>query len=336
MLRAYWLLALGLVGVALASTAAVAPAKASKAKPADKKDDKAKPADNGGKAKPVDDGKSAKPDETKGAGEQDNQKGEQPATKPEAESGSSAKANESGAPSDETEESTPPPPPPAPPRADEQNPRPYLKLPEPEKPSRQVELGAHVGMEYLPARGSALSYGPGFAWGGHARIEIAPWMGFRISFTQSSQPVSVPDGALGLQSGTRIDQPDLSVLLLRARIEPTWVVSPRLRLWAGIGAGWGRVSAPALTTSGTQADLNAAQRKGVMLEFSGGLGGSFDVIPNWLAASLMVSGGFLTNQTGEVFTSSQAFTADGHRTQLAGLPHFSSSLSALFGVSVLL
>ncbi len=209
-------------------------------------------------------------------------------------------------------------------------------MPPPDKPSRQVELGPHFGVEYLPADGNAASYDAGFAWGAHARVLIAPWMGFRLSFTNSSQAVSVRDGGLGLTAGTRIDQPALSVLLLRARLEPTWVLGPRLRLWAGVGAGWGRISAPSLTTTGTQADLHSPGRKGVMLEFSGALGASVDVIPDWLAASLMLSAGAVTNQSGEVFSPSQAFTADGHRIKIDGLPHFGSSLSALLGVGVLL
>ncbi len=348
MFRAYRLLAPGLVGVALASTAAAAPAKSPKPQAASKDDqtrpagkddqgDQSKPASKDDKSKPAGkDDKSAKPDEAKDAGDQDKQKGAESAAgeKPEAEP--STKAESAAEPPSESEKETPPPPPPAPPRASEQKPHPYLQLPEPETPSRKVELGPHAGVEYLPASGSAVSYGPGFAWGAHARILIAPWMGFRVSFTQSSQSVSIPDGGLGLPAGTSIDQPNLSVLLLRARIEPTWVVSPRFRLWAGVGAGWGRISAEALTTTGAEAGLHSAIRKGVMLEFAGELGASFDVIPNWLAASLLVSGGALTNQSGEVFTPSQAFTANGHRIYVEGLPHFGGSLSALLGVGVLL
>lgn len=339
---AYRLFAPGLVAAAFASPAVAAPAKAPKdqprAQPAGKGEkpgnDKSK---QGEKAKPAQDkaGKGARPEETKSTGSHEAQSSPAPAASAKPEAAASAAGN-TGLPSDESGKKKPPPPPPPPPRADEQLPRPYLKLPEPEKPSRKVELGPHFGVEYLPASGSGVSYGPGFAWGGHARIVLAPWLGLRVSFTQSSQPVSVPDGALGLPAGTHIDQPDLSVLLLRVRVEPTWVVSPRFRLWAGVGAGWGRISAPAVTTSGAQAGLHSATRKGVMLEFAGELGASFDVIPNWLAVSLMGSGGVLTNQTGEVFTPSQAFTADGHRIQLAGLPHFGSSLSALLGVGVLL
>lgn len=345
MRAAYRLLAPGLAAAALASPAAAAPAKAHSGHPAGTTEPagKATPTGKGGKgtnkeAKPAESAAhaSAEPGKTTDTGDQETQKaggsggGAKPA--PDERTGS---ADDTGLPPD-SEEQKPPPPPPPPPRADEQQPRPYLKLPEPEKPSRKVELGPHAGVEYLPARGSGVGYGAGFAWGVHARIEIAPWMGFRVSFTQSSQPVTVPDGALGLPAGTHIDQPDLSLLLLRVRLEPTWVVSPRLRLWAGVGAGWGRISAPALTTSGTLSGIRSARRSGVMLEFAGELGGSFDVIPNWLTASLMLSGGVLTNETGEVFTPSQAFTSDGHRIQLDGLPHFGSSLSALLGVGVLL
>lgn len=358
MLRpAYRLLAPGVLAAALSTPAQAAPEKKPPpAKGATGKTDKARKAANqteGGA-----DAKDKKPRDKTGEGESG--EGESGAGKPEGakppadtdaepehkakpedtstsagESTAGKKASHGGTAEGKPEDKNQPPPPP-PPRADEQEPRPYLELPPPEKPSRQVELGPHLGVQYLPADGSAVSYNAGPAWGAHARIELAPWMGLRLSFTRSTHAVTVPDGGLGLPAGTGIHQPDLSVLLLRARLEPTWVVSPRLRLWAAVGAGWGRISAPSVTTTGTEAGLHSAGRKGVMLEFSGALGASFDVIPDWLAASLMVAGGAVTNQSGEVFSRPQVFTADGHRLYMDGLPHFGGSLSALLGVGVLL
>jgi len=337
---AYRLLAPGLLGAALASPAMAAPAKApppSAAKPAEGTKQPASKADAGTGADKSKTG-ADKPDKPETASPQPEQPGPaQKARKPASGSETKpAQQTRNGAlPAGSADENKAPPPPPEP-RADEQQPQPYLKLPPADKPSRMVELGPHIGVAYLPANGAQASYDAGFAWGAHARIELAPWMGFRVSFTKSTHAVTVPDGGLGLPAGTSIDQAALSVLLLRARIEPTWVIGPRLRLWAGVGAGWGRISAPSLTTTGTQTDLHNPAHKGVMLEFSGALGASVDVIPDWLAASLMLSAGAVTNQSGEVFSPSQAFTADGHRIQVGAFPHFGSSLSALLGVGVLL
>ncbi len=344
---AYRLLAPGLLGAALASPAMAAPAEAPPPSAAKAAKGTKQPASNADAGKGDDKSKTEADKSKTGADKSDKpetaspqpeqpgpaQKAEKPASGSETKP---AQQTKNGAvPAGSADENKAPPPPPEP-RADEQQPRPYLKLPPADKPSRMVELGPHIGVGYLPANGAQASYDAGFAWGAHARIELAPWMGFRVSFTNSTHAVTVPDGGLGLPAGTRIDQPALSVLLLRARLEPTWVVSPRLRLWAGVGAGWGRISAPALSTAGTEAGLQSAERKGVMLEFSGEVGASFDIIPDWLTTSLLVSGGIVTNQSGEVFSPSQAFTADGHRVQLDGLPHFGSSLSALLGVGVLL
>lgn len=226
-------------------------------------------------------------------------------------------------------------PPPAAPHATDQKPSPYLKKPPPAQPVRKVEVGPDFGVWQRPADGSGASYGPGFSWGVHARIEIASWIALRASFVHNDQPVTVRSGALGLP-GADIHQPDLQVTLLGARLEPTWVVSPRFRTWVGLGIAWGRIVAPAITTSGAFGTLNTTERDGVLLEYTGALGLTVDVIPNWLAASVAGSAGFLTNQSGSVFDGQQDRDQTGQYVFAGGLPRFSGSYSAMFSLGVLL
>jgi hypothetical protein len=226
-------------------------------------------------------------------------------------------------------------PPPAQPHAADQKPAPYLKTPPPAQPVRKVEVGPDFGVWQRPADGSDASYGPGFSWGVHARIEIASWIAVRTSFVHNDLPVTVRSGSLGL-TGADIHQPDLEVTLLGARLEPTWVVTPRFRAWLGLGIAWGRVVGPPLTTSGAFGTLNASERDGVLLESSGALGLTVDVIPNWLSASLAGSAGFLTNQSGSLFDGQQDRDEAGQYVFVGGLPKFSASYSALFSVGLLL
>lgn len=222
------------------------------------------------------------------------------------------------------------PPPLPPPRADEQELGPYVPPAETEVAERKLEIGPDFGITVRSAEGDGVSYSPGFTWGAHLRVELVSFLGFRAYFNNSYHAVDVPAGALGPDE---VDQEDLKVTVIGARLEPTWVVTPELRLWAGVGVAWGRVFAEEPETTPPVASHD---RSGVLLEWTGSLGGSYDVVPNWLALTLLLSGGFVTNQSGDVFDRTQAISQTGQITYLGGLPEFSSTLSALVGLGIIL
>lgn len=224
-----------------------------------------------------------------------------------------------------TADEKPLPPPPAP-RADEQSGT-YLEQPKPYRNVRHVEVGPDLGIWSRPAKNDSASYSAGFGWGAHARIEILPVLGFSAYANDAKHSVKMADPA--------IDQPALDVLQIGARVEPTWRVLPTLRLWLGLGIAWGSVGAPAPTMDGVQ-DASLTDRSGVFLEYSAALGGTYDVIPNWLALSLSLSGGIMANQSGDLFDDTQAITNNGLMSRLPGLPEMESSFSALLGVGMIL
>jgi hypothetical protein len=258
----------------------------------------------------------------------------EPAAKPPAADDDDAKGAElTSVPAPEAREA-PPIPPPAPPRAGEQRPAPFFYGPERSGRVRNVDVGLLAGISHRPSDQSTASYSAGFAYGVHARIEAARWLGVRAYVLKSDHSVTIPQGALGLP-GTDVQQPDLDVTLLALRAEPTWVVTPRIRLWAGIGIGWSFVSADPLTTSGPFT-VRTAERHGVGLEPSAGLGGSFDAVPGWLSVSLVTSAGLLTEQSGDMFERVQGIDANGSIVYAAGLPKFESAYSVLLAVGALL
>jgi hypothetical protein len=237
---------------------------------------------------------------------------------------------ESTAPSKEMERLPPPPPP----RVDEQEPRPFLYTFRPLTKERHIEVGPDAGVWFRSAKGSTVEYAPGFAWGIHTRAELWKYLDVTAYFSRAQHSVDVPRGSLGL-ADTNVEQPALDVVQIGGRIEPTLRPIADLRLWLGLGIGWGHITADAPTTSGANA-ATYADRTGVYLEYSAALGATWDVIPSWLALSLSASGGLLTNQSGDLFHDHQAISNNGTLVTLAALPELESSYAALLGVGIVL
>jgi hypothetical protein len=231
-------------------------------------------------------------------------------------------------PPDVLEQQQQPLPPPAPPRADSQSPRPYVLFRERPR-ERKLELGPDFAVWHRNTEsGSSASYATGLALGAHARIELREWLGLRLFFLWGKHGVDVDPRGLQLSIGT-VD--DISVTELGARIEPTWVVTPRLRLWAGAGAAWAR----AVTT--TSVGLGGTtERAGVFIELGGAVGATFDVVPEWLAVWVSGSLGAIVDESGDLFHEQQAIAADGTLLHIGGLPGMSTALATTLGVALVL
>jgi hypothetical protein len=222
-----------------------------------------------------------------------------------------------------------------PPRPDEQELGPYVAPERPVERERKLDVGPDFGITARAAEGDGITYSPGFTWGAHLRVELVSFLGFRAYFNNSYHSVDIPTDALVVDglSPAQAEQEDLKVTMLGARLEPTWVVTPELRLWLGVGVAWGRVFAEELDTNPPVASHD---RSGVLLEWTGSVGGSFDVIPRWLAVTLLLNAGFVSNQSGDVFDRTQAISQTGQVTYLGGLPEFASTFSALIGLGIIL
>jgi hypothetical protein len=197
-----------------------------------------------------------------------------------------------------------------------------------------VEVGPDVGFWSRPAEGEGVKYSPGLAYGAHARAELWSFLGFRVSFSQSTHAVEVPAGSLGLP-GSVLDQPDLEVFQIGGRLEPTLMPLPTLRLWAGVGVAWARATAPQPSSSGAL-QIRYADRSGVMLEYSGALGATWDAVPRWLALTLSGSAGIVTDQSGDLFLEHVVSDGTGGTTRLQGLPEFAGSYAVHLGAGIVL
>jgi hypothetical protein len=251
----------------------------------------------------------------------------------EDEPGAKAAAAPSEVPEEPLADPEPPPPLLPPPSAGEQQPGPYVASPEPAGRQRKLEIGPDFGVTLRPAAGDAISYSPGLSWGAHLRIELVSFLGLRAYFNNTRHAVDVPAGALGPTDDTEIDQDALAVTIIGARLEPTWVVTPELRLWVGAGIAWGRVVAK---EPSAKPAIAGADRRAVLLELTGSLGASYDLIPSWLCVSLLLNGGIPTNQSGDMFDRQQVIDQAGTIDYLRGLPEFESTFSALVGLGLIL
>jgi hypothetical protein len=272
-------------------------------------------------------------DEQEDAAEDEAKPDVTPSAKPDAtETTTKAAATSDEVPAEDTDDTEPLPPPQAP-KAGDQDPPPYFYGPAPRARVRGLSVGVDAGISIRPAEGDTVSYDPAFAFGAHVRAELLPYLGFRAYFTRANHAVDIPRGALGLED-TQVDQPSVGVTVIGARLEPTWVVSPGLRLWVGAGVAWGRVKADEPSFEGKY-DIRVAERSGVMLEWTGALGVNVDIIPEWLGATASVAGGVLSNQSGDIFENLQGVDQGGTLVDVGGLPKFSATACALVGLEAI-
>jgi len=237
-------------------------------------------------------------------------------------------------------QASPPPAPPQPaPSPDDQQPRPVTSQPEPDAPLRNVDIGPDAGIWARPAQGNTgVTYSAGVSWGAHARLELADWLGARALVSSTRHGVAVERGALGPTADTEVEQPALRVIYLAAQLEPTWLITPRLRAWGGLGGGWATIEAPPPRDQG-DTELHSARRTGVYLDLLAALGITFDVVRDWMAASVSVTGGLPVNQSGAVFRPVQVLQQNPPAQdiqQYEALPEFAGSVSILAGLGILL
>ncbi len=223
------------------------------------------------------------------------------------------------------------------PEADDQVPRPY-RAPRARDPRLELfELGLDLGVAARPADSDTIHYAAGPIYGVHGRVEVLPWLGVRAMVSNSIHAVSV-DGA-ALLAGTSAEQPSLQVLELGARIEPTLQLTPQARVWLGVGMAWNRIWADRATFS--ERNVQGADRTGVAVKYAAALGGTYDVLPRWLALGLAVSASRIGDQSGGMFDEQQGIDEDVARpndplVKIGALPDFRAAYDAVLSVGLLL
>lgn len=201
---------------------------------------------------------------------------------------------------------------------------------------RWAGVGGFVGWVHRPSKDSALNYRPGVAYGGYIRPEVTSWLGLRLFYREERLPVSVQPGAFDTEDDSfdfDFSQPDIEVINLGARLEPTWVVHPRFRLRAIAGWSWLRMSAGVPTADGFQ--MKRTFRSAVQTEVSLGVGLSVDIIQDWLDVGVDVARSFPSSQTGDAYERQQVIV-DGEILHIAPLPRLRAGTDVIFSLGLVL
>jgi hypothetical protein len=191
------------------------------------------------------------------------------------------------------------------------------------------------GVALRRADGDGVHAKPGFTIGGHARVRIFPWLAVRLLGRTETAPFSYADRALGLPSGTRIDQPSPTRIYLSADVEPTWSPVKRLELWAGVGIGWGRALASTLHSSGAET-VNVPERASVVVDVPFSLGARFEIVPNWVVVNASETVAPAIDQSGRLLEPYRTPGDNGALRTVGGFPEIRTTFIALAGVGVLL
>jgi hypothetical protein len=179
------------------------------------------------------------------------------------------------------------------------------------------------------------SYDAAFGQTFQVRAAVTSWMRIGVYHQRGYHKLNLPAGALGSRDST-IDLDEVLAYSLGGRLEPTLVVTPRLRLWLVLGAGWGRMSVSRMHVSTGSRSYTVQKRQGVMVEFPFGFGGSYQIIPGWLAITSDTIYAPNQDQSGSLFERTQYIDSFGTLRHTQPMPVPRSTFSQMFGLALIL
>lgn len=202
-------------------------------------------------------------------------------------------------------------------------------------PEPAVSLGPDFGFVARSAKsdGTGVGYGAGLAYGGHAQTIVARWLRVSLYALASSHALDLPARALTSDGDASADG-SMSAYVLGARVQPTLALGRRARVWASVGAGWGKLRAPSMHVAAPGGGYSVAPRDGVMLEIPVGVGGQLDVVRRLVSVGADVAFGPIVAQTGDLYDRVQAIDASGRVTHVGGLPEPTTALTAVVSVTL--
>jgi hypothetical protein len=148
--------------------------------------------------------------------------------------------------------------------------------------------------------------------------------------------VSIEPGAFDFEESTfdfDFTQPDLTIVNLGARLEPTWTIHPRFRLRAVVGWSWLRMRAAAPKAEGFE--IKKTFRAAVQTEITLGGGLSFDVVQDWLDVGVDIAHGFPNSRGGDAYEDQQVIV-DGQIRHIAPLPRLERATDIIFHAGLIL
>jgi hypothetical protein len=236
--------------------------------------------------------------------------------------------------------------PPAAPKdpADEKPPRPPLPPLPPSQPlpwEQHGEIGFGPALVIKPVhldgdrKPTPVRIQPGVGFNIHISWQIVRYLRVTGYVVESRHTLKFPQGSLGLPG--EITSDSMHAYTFGLRLSPSLPLGTRARVWATVGAGWGRLEYPRLTvTEATKGSYVVRERAAAVAEVPLGAGGSFELIPRWLALQLEVTGALVPSQISDAMREGQAIDSAGKMRGVGPMPRLDASIATTLSLSLLL
>lgn len=165
-------------------------------------------------------------------------------------------------------------------------------------------LVSRMGEGSVDSSATHVDYAPALGFGVHGRVPILPQLQVGIYFGGARHDVTISSG--GLDVPDRIASDALQALWIGSKVFPTWPMNDRVRTWASVGIGWGRFEFPEM--SGRRSGVGnyvIRERGNSFVEFPIGVGGSIELIDDWLSVDFQFDVSPTIHQEGDAYLPAQ-------------------------------
>lgn len=210
----------------------------------------------------------------------------------------------------------------------------------PPPPTRHLDLGVGFSLlsrltnpetddgptavRYPPSPGLALS----------ARLDVFRYFRAGAYLLWNAGNMELSPGSLGLPGDP--GEVHVTAYSFGLRLAPTLPLGPRARAWVSAGVGWGRLELGRFDVVTSSGSFQVRERSASHAELPLGLGASFDVIRNWLAVELEVTGAIYLGERGNSLNPGQAIDPLGRTVRVGRFPRIEATFAQTIGLALLL
>jgi hypothetical protein len=217
-------------------------------------------------------------------------------------------------------------------------PAPLPPLKPAERPvTRHVDIGAALALVQRVAEGQTgaggVRYPSAIGVGLSARVDVARYLRGGLYVVRGSTTADLAPGALGLPGDP--GAVPITSYSLGLRLSPMLPLNPRARVWATIGAGWGRLEVGRFDVSNGGTTYQVRERSFSFVEFPMGFGISIDVVKNWLAIEFEATGAFHAAERGTAVEKGQTIVG-GRRVPVGPFPEIGATFVETIGLALIL
>lgn len=207
------------------------------------------------------------------------------------------------------------------------------------RPSRHADIGATFVFtspisNSLEAEPTRLRYEPGPGVSAFARIVLLEYLHVAAVFSWGVHTIDADDDALGVRGP--FDSGAMTAYRLEAHAMPTLPLSERVRLFAIVGLGWGRLEVGPMRAHDDSGELLIRGRGASYFDVPVGLGASIELIPRWMGLDFAIWCAPTFAKEGTAHTPLVAVGSSGLAQPVGPLPEVPIWFVQSLGLSLLL